>query len=386
MASLLVLEPLGRGGIADYTAEWVSALAGQGRTVELVTAFDHRYAFPPGVPVHVHPIVRWLRGDTPLRRALRRARLGPVVNAVLFVAALPRIGLLARRSGLVHIQGHYHPPLLALTAALMRLLRIPVVHTPHDTFDRFRDHPAARRAVAHWTAATIVHVRADVERVSARARHRVTHIPHGEYGGLARSSGGADPRTARARLGIAEDRVVVLLFGQMRHDKGIRDFLEALLAAPEVTGLVAGEDIGGLDAAADLVERPGLHDRLVVREGFLELPEVAVCFAAADAVALPYRVVSQSGVLLLAYGFARPVVVYPVAALQESVVDGETGWIAEAATPAALTAALRAVAAAGRAESARRGAAGARLAEERYSWPAIARRTEELYARLEGRG
>jgi glycosyltransferase involved in cell wall biosynthesis len=385
MARLLVLEPLGRGGIAAYTAEWVTALAADGRAVELVTAFDHRYAFGADAPVRLHPIIRWLRGDPPARRTLRRARLGPVVNARLFVATQPRIGRHARRCGLVHIQGHYHPPLMALTAALMRLVRVPVVHTPHDTFDRFRDHPLARRAVARWTDATVVHVQADLDRVPAQVRDRVVLIPSGGYGALARRSGGAEPRAARAQLGIPEDRVVVLLFGQMRHDKGIRDFVEALLAVPEVSGLLAGEDIGGLRDAADLLERPELRDRLVIREGFLELPEVATCFAAADAVVVPYRVSSQSAVQLLAYAFERPVVIYPVAALQESVVAGETGWVAADVSPPALAQALREVAAAGREECARRGAAGARLAEERYSWAAIARRTEELYARVEQR-
>ena len=57
------------------------------------------------------------------------------------------------------------------------------------------------------------------------------------------------------------------------------------------------------------------------------MTQAAQLFAAADAVVLPYEVASQSGVLLLAYGFQRPVVVYPVGGLLEAVIDGETGWI-----------------------------------------------------------
>jgi hypothetical protein len=44
-------------------------------------------------------------------------------------------------------------------------------------------------------------------------------------------------------------------------------------------------------------------------------------------VALPYARAGASGVLLLAYGAARPVVAYPVDGLAEAVVDGETGWL-----------------------------------------------------------
>ena len=47
---------------------------------------------------------------------------------------------------------------------------------------------------------------------------------------------------------------------------------------------------------------------MTVREGFLEMAQAAQLFAAADTVVLPYHGASQSGVLLLAYGFHRPVI------------------------------------------------------------------------------
>jgi D-inositol-3-phosphate glycosyltransferase len=118
---------------------------------------------------------------------------------------------------------------------------------------------------------------------------------------------------------------------------------------------------------------------VVIREGFLSMAEAAKLFAATDTVSLPYQVASQSGVLLLSYGFGRPVVVYPVGGLPEAVVEGETGWICERSDPAALAQALRASVEAGQAECARRGAAGAQLADERYSWSEIARLTEDVY-------
>jgi D-inositol-3-phosphate glycosyltransferase len=84
-------------------------------------------------------------------------------------------------------------------------------------------------------------------------------------------------------------------------------------------------------------------------------------------------------VLLLSYGFSRAVVVYPVGGMPEAVVEGETGWICERSDPAALAEALRQTAEAGWPECERRGIAGAQLADERYSWPEIARLTEGVY-------
>jgi D-inositol-3-phosphate glycosyltransferase len=94
-------------------------------------------------------------------------------------------------------------------------------------------------------------------------------------------------------------------------------------------------------------------------------------------------VASQSGVLLLAYGFARPVVAYPVGGLFESVVDGETGWLCARPDVDALVGALGQTMQAGWAECERRGEAGARLAHERYAWPAIARSTGDVYRSLQ---
>jgi starch synthase len=85
-------------------------------------------------------------------------------------------------------------------------------------------------------------------------------------------------------------------------------------------------------------------------------------------------------VLLLACGYGCPAVVYPVGGLPEYVVDGETGWVCAAAEPPALAEQLRAIAAVGRASCRARGAAARALADERFSWDAIAQRTVALYA------
>ncbi|HEX4804707.1 MAG TPA: glycosyltransferase, partial [Conexibacter sp.] len=101
--------------------------------------------------------------------------------------------------------------------------------------------------------------------------------------------------------------------------------------------------------------------------------------------ALPYRQASASGVLLLACGYARPAVVYPVGGLPEYVADGETGWVCPRADPEALAGELRAIAAAGRDACRARGAAARAMADERFSWDAIARRTVALYGEIVGR-
>ena len=372
---MILLEPLGRGGIAEYTRELARALVAEGASVELVTAADHEYGAPPGIKTL--GLIPWLRDRGRISRALRAARLGPLVNALRFLAVLPRIVRRAHRADVVHVQGFYFPPLLALTMLALRAGGGRVVHTPHNTFDRGRAHRLPRRLMAACSARTIVHARADLPAMPLPARAVV--VPHGEYGSIARTAPPADRAGARASLAARDGETVVLLYGQLRPDKGIGDLLKAAAVVPFVRVVLAGEELGGLAKAAPELANRDLADRLVVLRGFQDAQRTAELFAAADVVALPYRRASQSGVLFLSYAFERPVVVYPVGGLAEAVRPGETGWVCANATPDALAEALDEIQREGWTECERRGAAGRRLAESEYSWGAIARATLQVY-------
>jgi glycosyltransferase involved in cell wall biosynthesis/peptidoglycan/xylan/chitin deacetylase (PgdA/CDA1 family) len=375
---VLVIEQGGRGGVADYTAALVAALAAQGMAVDLATAADHRYPDAPGVTVHRS--FRYLRDSSPLGRALRRAHLGRVGNGLLFLSAIPRLVALARRADVVHTEGWEDLRLGVLAVAALRAAGATVVQTEHNTFEREASLERTRRTLARLTARTIVHAQADVPRAYASRRGHAVVIPHGEYGGLARTGGEGDRTAARAALGIPAGAPAVLLFGQLRADKGLGDLLRAARDVPELHVVIAGEDLGAPAAEAAQLAAPELAGRVHLRAEFIPMADAAGLFAAADAVVLPYPRASQSGVLLLAYGFARAVVAYPVGGLAEAVEDGETGWLAARPDPEALADALRSVVAAGPEECARRGVAGRRLAETRFAWDAIAQRTRAVYA------
>jgi glycosyltransferase involved in cell wall biosynthesis len=376
---LLMIEQGGRGGVADYTAQLTRALAAEGWSIDLASAEDHLFEPVPGVSTH--RVFRYVRGRTRLARVVRRLGLGPLANGLRFLLAIPRLVVLGRRCDIAHSQGWEFLPLGLVAVVCLRLAGVTVGQTSHNTFPRGREQRLSSWWLARLTAFTIVHAEADLPRVPSAAAGRVTVIPHGEYGALAREGGPADRDAARGELGIAADAAVTLLFGQLRLDKGLGDVLCALPRVPGLQLLVAGKEEGALAAARAQLADPALAARVTVREGFLSMPEAAKLFAATDTVVLPYALASQSGVLLLAYGFRRPVVVYPVGGLVEAVLDGETGWVCARADPDALTDALADSAAAGWAECRRRGDAGASFAQERYAWPAIAARTGEVYRR-----
>jgi len=312
---------------------------------------------------------------------VRRLGLGPIANGLRFLMAIPRLVGLGRRCELAHSQGWEFLPLGLVATVCLRLAGVSVGQTLHNTFQRGRQRPRTYAWLARLTAFTIVHTQADLARAPRAGASRTVVIPHGEYGSLASEGGMVDREAARAELGIAPQAPVTLLFGQLRLDKGLGDLLTALLALSEQLLLVGGHEEGALAASRAQLADPALAGRVIVREGYLEMREAAKLFAATDTVALPYRAASQSGVLLLAYGFHRPVVIYPVGGLVEAVAEGETGWICARPDADALTDALAAAAQAGWPECLRRGQAGARFAQEHFSWPSIARQTVEVYRR-----
>jgi glycosyltransferase involved in cell wall biosynthesis len=378
---VLILEQGGRGGVTDYTVSLSAALADRGWNVEIATASDHLYPDRPGVKAL--PVFHYVRAGTRLNDALRKVKLGAVINGLRFLAAIPAVVRAGRRAALVHGQGWELAPLGVLMLGALRLAGCTIIQTEHNTFERgpmsFRRSHSIMGAMARRT---IVHTNWDLDQLWDSAKHKADVIPHGEYGGLARTGGSADRAEARAELGIPQDAPVTLMFGQLRHDKGIGDLVEAVRQVPGLYLVMGGQDTGGLAEVEDKL--PDLEGRLVIREGFLSMAEAAKLFAATDTVSLPYQVASQSGVLLLSYGFARPVVVYPVGGLPEAVVEGETGWICERSDPAALAEALQASVDAGWPECERRGVAGSQLSDERYAWPEIARLTEDVYYRVLG--
>jgi glycosyltransferase involved in cell wall biosynthesis len=378
---VLLVEEVGQGGLADYTNELAQALGRAGWEVHIATARDHQ-ATPSNATVHrVFPYIRGRRWPGRLARGMRLSR---PLNGITHLVGDLVVARLARRCDVVHVQGEEWPPLGAFQALLLRAVGRPAVYTPHNTFDRgSRSYPRAHRLIRRCAARIVVHSDYDRGALSAAELRKAVVIPHGEYGDVARRGGlDADSESVRAQLGAGDDELAVLLFGQLRRDKGVRDLLQAAAPVQDVRVILAGEDRGGLEEAADLLEDDRLRGRVLVLRGFLPAERVSQLFAGADVVALPYPRASASGVLLLAYGYGRPVLAYPVGGLPEYVIDGRTGWLCARADAAALVDGLRAVTAAGRAECRSRGEAARRFALQRFGWDAIAGRTIALYEEL----
>ena len=252
-------------------------------------------------------------------------------RALEFVAAC--------RPDILHVDDVDVSPRLAL--ALPGALPAPLVLSVHDP-----EPHQGERGWRKWLARRLAYPRATRFVVhNERLRPAFCH----RYGI-------APARVAVTQLGVydilrawhagpAETRAeppTVLCFGRLNPYKG----LETLYAAaplvarqvPEVRFVVAGNPGTGYDPPLPPALDPPAS--LEVHGAYIPNAWLAQLLQSATVVACPYHEATQSGVVLTAFAFERPVVATSVGGLGEYVDHGVTGLLVPARDPEALAAAL----------------------------------------------
>jgi len=150
---------------------------------------------------------------------------------------------------------------------------------------------------------------------------------------------------AKQSFGFAMEDDVLLFFGYVRKYKGLDILLRAMPAIvrenPRARLLIAGEFYDDPKPYHDLIRDLALEPYVKMINRFIPNEEVAAFYAASDVVMLPYRSATQSGILGIAYGFERPVIITNVGGLAESVEEGKTGFVVVPESSEALVAAVR---------------------------------------------
>lgn len=145
---------------------------------------------------------------------------------------------------------------------------------------------------------------------------------------------------ARHILNIKDDEKILLFFGFVRDYKGLKHIIYAMPEIkkhlPEVKLYVVGDFDGDKDSYLQMIHRGRVENEICIFDGYIPDGEVEKFFAASDLVVLPYESATQSGIVQIAYGFHKPVVVTDVGGLPEVVTDGKTGYVVEAKNPSAL--------------------------------------------------
>jgi len=147
--------------------------------------------------------------------------------------------------------------------------------------------------------------------------------------------------SAKEFLKIPENDKVVMFFGLIRRYKGLDKLIRAFPIIKKthanLTLLIVGECYEDITYYKNIIEEAGASSKTILVNKFIDNERIEPFFKAADMVCLPYNSASQSGILMMAYGFNVPVIVNDVGGLAELVVEGKTGTVIPNNSPEAIS-------------------------------------------------
>ncbi|CAA9400326.1 MAG: Glycosyltransferase [uncultured Rubrobacteraceae bacterium] len=329
-----MVEPVGgHGGMDYYDFGLCGGLSEAETRVALYTCDE-----TPGKPAATYEVrlpykriygddPAWLRGVRYLRgtvRALSGARL--------------------RRARIAHFHLFHVGPLELFNVLAAKLLGMKVVITAHDVQSFVESLSVPWMVRAAYRLADLVIAQSAISekelvKVLGVPEKKIAKIPHGNYISLVAGMPAQDE--ARARLGLSNTARVLLFFGQIKEVKGLDVLLQAMPQLvredPGTILLVAGkvwkDDFRRYTAQ---IEALGISENCELHLRFIPDSEVANYYAAADVVVLPYRRIYQSGVLLMAMSYGKPVLVSDIEGMTEVVEDGVNGYVFAAGDGEAL--------------------------------------------------
>ena len=129
----------------------------------------------------------------------------------------------------------------------------------------------------------------------------------------------------------------VLFFGRINPYKGADNLLEIVRLCPEISFDV----VGRVDPQMEqVVEELSKEKNVHLNNGYVSDDEMREAFVSADWAIVPYNSASQSGIIIDAYKYSRPVIAFNVGAIAEQIDDGKSGYLIEAGDNKAFAAQL----------------------------------------------
>ncbi len=226
----------------------------------------------------------------------------------------------------------------------------------------------------------IVHSKSDeADLLTIRADAKVRQNPHPTYNAFKIRN--IDKEQARKELEEEQDTKLLLFFGFVREYKGLKHLLRAIPHVREelknVKLMVVGSFANDKQDYMQLIHEAHIEDCVEIIDEYTPDNEVEKYFAACDVVVLPYESATQSGIVQIAYGFEKPVIVTSVGGLPDVVTDGKTGYVVEAGVSEVLTEAILKILEEGKAEEL---SCNVKQEAYRFDW----RRMREVIEKLVG--
>jgi glycosyltransferase involved in cell wall biosynthesis len=333
--SIAVIGPVPpyRGGIAHHTGRVAEALA----EVADVNVFSFSRLYPgwlyPG---------KFQREGDPVETANGPSFTLDALNPWSWSRTANRIERLRPDAVVIPWWTFFLAPCFRYLARRLAGRGIAVIFFCHNVVD----HEAAswKRFLSGWVlrqgSGFVVQTREEQGKLRELvAQGEIVFHPHPIYDQFPEPKGNL-PRRAALEL---------LFYGFIRPYKGLDVLIDAMsgLRDADVFLSIVGEPWAGHEKEwRERIKASGASGKIQFLPRYINDEETAEFFCRADAVVLPYRAATGTGVVATAYHYDKPVIASDIASFRDVVTDGKSGVLFECGNAVALEAAIRRIAAA----------------------------------------
>jgi glycosyltransferase involved in cell wall biosynthesis len=398
-----VIEGSGKGGMIHYDYHLCRALQRNGVDTTLVTstAYELRNLEHNFKPVELLRLWDPRGSKSPRNPVLRIARRG--IRAAQYVGEWLRLVMYLRREkpdvalfGEIRFAFEYYF-LRMLKASGLKLAAVvhdvqkydfrpgakDLVHTDQSYLEQFSK-------IYGLFDALFVHDRSNydafVNIYPAVPVQRIHQITMGGNEMHLETKPDRTPQQMRQELRIQPGQKTVLFFGGVTRYKGVDVLIKAFPIVKQATGarlVIAGFPAKDIDPnelkqmAADL----GIADHISWVLDYVPNERVVPLMEISDVVAYPYRTITQSAAIQVAFASGKPVVATCVGGLADIIEDGKNGLLVPPENPQALGEAIVRILQDPEAAKSM-GDQAKLLAENKYSWRSIAGMFEAAFVQL----
>lgn len=323
-----------RGGIAQFNANLYRALISEGNQVDAYT-FSRQY------PDFLFPGKTQLVTENDIADPIPALRLLDSISPYSWYKTASYIKKTNPDILLMKYWMSYMAPCLGTVAGSMKknttVLTVVDNAIPHER--KFFDNAFASYFLNRNDKfiAMSESVKNDILSIKKDAQILVREHPlYDHFGAL------VDQKTAREKLGIPTNKKTVLFFGFIRDYKGLDVLIESFEnMQDDIQLIIAGESYGSFDHYKNLIEKNKNKNNIYPFVRYIDDNEVPLFFGASDAVVLPYKSATQSGISAIAHHFEIPIIATDVGGLKETIEHEKSGIIISQAQPNLIAEGIR---------------------------------------------
>ena len=140
---------------------------------------------------------------------------------------------------------------------------------------------------------------------------KISVVPHGHYLDFIKPK--TNKIVAKKKFGL-QNKKVIMFFGMIKEEKGldilIKSFHEVHQNNKDVVLLIAGKNYKTDNKKyAKIIDQLDLKNSCVIHNKYIPENELCDYYGCADVIVLPYKIIFQSGVLMMSSSFNVPVIV-----------------------------------------------------------------------------